>query len=143
MNLVWRRSERNEAPELVHVTELRRGGKAKLSNGWIVDEDGFAEGTSRQPGGTVAPCLVVCVAEESNVEAAALELEKSIVSARERLFQPIQDCAVELGNIEAAYGAIYEILALTSLQGFDDWASFVEEAVSECIADIRRQQGEK
>lgn len=37
----------------VTVVELRKRGAAKLSNGWVVDEDGIAEGTSRQPGGFV------------------------------------------------------------------------------------------
>jgi hypothetical protein len=39
--------------EHVFVTGLRKRGGAKLSNGWTVDEDGYADGTSRIPGGFV------------------------------------------------------------------------------------------
>jgi hypothetical protein len=39
--------------EVVTVVGLRKRGHAKLSNGWTVDEDGIAEGTSRIPGGSV------------------------------------------------------------------------------------------
>lgn len=38
---------------IVEVVELRKRGCAKLSNGWVVDEDGEAEGTDRIPGGNV------------------------------------------------------------------------------------------
>lgn len=37
----------------VTVVELRRNGIAKLSNGWFVDEDGYADGTRMSPGGRV------------------------------------------------------------------------------------------
>lgn len=39
----------------VEVKELRRGGKAILSNGWCVDEEGYAEGTKWMPGGRIEP----------------------------------------------------------------------------------------
>ena len=52
--LVWTRGNRFAAPESVTVVELRSRGQAKLSNGWIVDEDGIAEGTGRMPGGRVS-----------------------------------------------------------------------------------------
>jgi hypothetical protein len=39
----------------VTVVDLRKRGHAKLSNGWVVDEDGYAEGTGRIPGGRVSP----------------------------------------------------------------------------------------
>lgn len=39
--------------EIVTVIGLRKRGHAKLSNGWTVDEDGIAEGSGRQPGGSV------------------------------------------------------------------------------------------
>ena len=51
--LKWIPDSAHEKQAEVEVTELRRGGKAKLSNGWVVDEDGYAEGTLRLPGGTV------------------------------------------------------------------------------------------
>jgi hypothetical protein len=38
---------------LVKVVGLRKGGSAKLSNGWLVDSMGVAEGTNRIPGGRV------------------------------------------------------------------------------------------
>lgn len=38
----------------VTVVELKKRGAAKLSNGWVVDEDGVAEGTRRIPGGRIA-----------------------------------------------------------------------------------------
>lgn len=52
--LVWTRDNRFAAPESVTVVELRSRGQAKLSNGWIVDEDGIADGTGRMPGGRVS-----------------------------------------------------------------------------------------
>lgn len=52
--LVWIRDNRFAAPESVTVVELRSRGHAKLSNGWIVDEDGIAEGTGRMVGGRVS-----------------------------------------------------------------------------------------
>lgn len=38
---------------LVKVVGLRKHGSAKLSNGWLVDDMGVAEGTNRVPGGHV------------------------------------------------------------------------------------------
>jgi hypothetical protein len=51
--LIWSRDNTFDGPEVVSVAELRRGGKAKLSNGWVVDEDGVAQGTRNVPGGIV------------------------------------------------------------------------------------------
>lgn len=42
-----------EKPETVEVVGLRKRGTAKLSNGWIADEDGIVEGSARIPGGHV------------------------------------------------------------------------------------------
>lgn len=42
--------------DMVTVERLRKRGGALLSNGWAVDEDGFAEGTQRMPGGFVTEC---------------------------------------------------------------------------------------
>lgn len=50
--LWWVPTRRNEPIAVVTVTDLRRRG-ARLSNGWTVDEDGYAEGTDRHPGGHV------------------------------------------------------------------------------------------
>jgi len=51
--LLWRRDNNHEPESMVDVVELRRGGRAKLSNGWVVDEDGIADGTNRVAGGRV------------------------------------------------------------------------------------------
>lgn len=53
MALKWVPESRWAQNEPVTVVELRKHGKALLSNGWIVDEDGVAEGTQRIPGGRV------------------------------------------------------------------------------------------
>lgn len=37
----------------VTVVEIRSRGQAKLSNGFVVDEDGYAEGSKYLPGGHV------------------------------------------------------------------------------------------
>lgn len=42
-----------DRPVLVKVIGLRKHGSAKLSNGWLVDDIGVAEGTNRIPGGHV------------------------------------------------------------------------------------------
>lgn len=39
----------------VKIVDLRKRGHAKLSNGWVVDEYGYSEGTGRIPGGRVEP----------------------------------------------------------------------------------------
>ncbi len=51
--LSWLPANDWEAPQVVYVQAIRRGGKALLSNGWIVDEDGYADGSARRPGGKV------------------------------------------------------------------------------------------
>lgn len=51
--LLWIPAQAWRTPENVTVVELRKRGQAKLSNGWVVDEDGIAEGTRREPGGRV------------------------------------------------------------------------------------------
>jgi hypothetical protein len=61
--LFWQRNNNFDAPELVSVVELRRGGCAKLSNGWIVDEDGIAEGTTRVQGGAVRALVPIELAK--------------------------------------------------------------------------------
>jgi hypothetical protein len=56
--LQWVPKLTHQQREVVEVVELRSRGQAKLSNGWVVDEGGYAEGTNRQPGGVVVemPC---------------------------------------------------------------------------------------
>ena len=56
--LQWVPKLTHQQREVVEVVELRSRGQAKLSNGWVVDEDGYAEGTGRQPGGVAVemPC---------------------------------------------------------------------------------------
>ncbi len=49
----WFRDNNWEAPEVVEVTQIRPRGFAKLSNGWVVDDEGVAEGTARVQGGRV------------------------------------------------------------------------------------------
>lgn len=52
--LIWQPARTHEQKEYATVVGLReRGRSAKLSNGWVVDSDGIAEGTDRQPGGSV------------------------------------------------------------------------------------------
>lgn len=52
--LIWiRRVGGEHEAECVVVTGIKKHGAAKLSNGWVVDADGVAEGTSRMPGGFV------------------------------------------------------------------------------------------
>lgn len=51
--LRWTRDLSYEPECVVEVVALRRGGRAKLSNGWVVDEDGIADGTNRVAGGRV------------------------------------------------------------------------------------------
>lgn len=51
--LLWIPKRAYEPRVLVVVVALRSCGAAKLSNGWVVDEDGIAQGTSREPGGRV------------------------------------------------------------------------------------------
>lgn len=51
--LRWIPDSRHEQSEIVTVVALRSRGQAKLSNGWVVDEDGIAQGTAREPGGRV------------------------------------------------------------------------------------------
>ena len=51
--LVWCPIQSHKERQVVTVVGLRKHGRALLSNGWIVDEDGLAPGTSRMPGGAV------------------------------------------------------------------------------------------
>jgi hypothetical protein len=51
MQLQWTPYYGWQAPSLVTVVQVKSRGCAKLSNGWVVDRDGVAEGTDRQPGG--------------------------------------------------------------------------------------------
>lgn len=52
--LLFYRPQRDyEGVQLVTVTRLHKRGAAMLSNGWLVDSDGHAEGTRRIPGGYV------------------------------------------------------------------------------------------
>jgi hypothetical protein len=53
MKLKYVPDSKFEEVELVEVVGHRKRGAAKLSNGWVVDEDGIAEGTGRIPGGRV------------------------------------------------------------------------------------------
>ncbi len=50
--LLWVPDNKQDKKCLVEVVGLRRSG-AKLSNGWVADEDGYAIGTERIPGGRV------------------------------------------------------------------------------------------
>ncbi len=52
-SLLWVPYSRHKQQEIVKVEALRKGGGALLSNGWVVDSEGDAEGTSRIPGGSV------------------------------------------------------------------------------------------
>ena len=52
-SLVWVPTSQHKPQEVVKVESLRKGGGALLSNGWVVDSEGDAEGTSRIPGGSV------------------------------------------------------------------------------------------
>lgn len=51
--LIWIPAQKWREEERVTVVGLRAHGQAKLSNGWVVDVDGVADGTSRMPGGRV------------------------------------------------------------------------------------------
>jgi hypothetical protein len=53
MKLWWIPDNKQEEKQAVRVESLRRHGAAKLSNGWVVDADGIAEGTKRIPGAKV------------------------------------------------------------------------------------------
>ena len=55
MQLQWLPAGKFEAPSLVTVVQVKSRGCAKLSNGWVVDADGVAEGAGRIPGGRVVP----------------------------------------------------------------------------------------
>lgn len=51
---IWIPANHHDGRQHVTVVDLRdRGRSAKLSNGWVVDEDGVGEGTARQPGGCI------------------------------------------------------------------------------------------
>lgn len=52
---LWKPINRFDRIEVVTVVDLRRGGHAKLSNGWVVDQDGHSDGTKMRPGGHVEP----------------------------------------------------------------------------------------
>lgn len=52
--LTWNPISKFEKKVTVKVEGLRKHGCAKLSNGWVVDENGRAEGTGRIPGGYVS-----------------------------------------------------------------------------------------
>lgn len=55
LQFLWKPINQFDKTEVVTVVDLRRGGKAKLSNGWVVDAYGGAEGTKMMPGGHVEP----------------------------------------------------------------------------------------
>lgn len=52
MKLKYVPDNRFESIEVVEVTGIRKKG-AKLSNGWLADENGTVEGTKSRPGGKV------------------------------------------------------------------------------------------
>lgn len=52
---LWQPINQFDKFEVVAVVDLRRGSHAKLSNGWVVDQDGCADGTKMRPGGRVVP----------------------------------------------------------------------------------------
>lgn len=52
-SLLWVPHSQHKPQEVVKVVELRKRGSALLSNGWVVDAVGDAEGTDRIPGGSV------------------------------------------------------------------------------------------
>ena len=49
---LWVSDYRHEKPSTVTCVGERKGG-FKLSNGWLVDQSGVAEGTPRQRGGRI------------------------------------------------------------------------------------------
>lgn len=51
--LMWFRDNNYEPAMQVEVEEVRSRGAAKLSNGWVVDSEGIAEGNAKVRGGTV------------------------------------------------------------------------------------------
>lgn len=51
--LEWVSHYHYEPNQKVMVVRLQKHGKALLSNGWVVDEEGVAEGTPRMRGGSV------------------------------------------------------------------------------------------
>lgn len=51
----WKPINQFDKSEVVTVVDLRRGGHAKLSNGWVVNQDGYADGTKMMPGGHAEP----------------------------------------------------------------------------------------
>jgi hypothetical protein len=57
MRVFWLRDNGKGKPDVVTVVQVKARGWAKLSNGWTVDEDGFAEGTSRIAGGRAWPII--------------------------------------------------------------------------------------
>lgn len=50
---LWKPINQFDKAEIVTVVDLRRGGQAKLSNGWVVNSYGYADGTKMMPGGRV------------------------------------------------------------------------------------------
>jgi hypothetical protein len=55
MKLWWIPDNKLEHKQPVRVESLRKFGSAKLSNGWLVNADGIAEGTKRISGAKVIP----------------------------------------------------------------------------------------
>ena len=51
--LEWVPHYHYEPNQKVMVVRLQKHGKALLSKGWVVDEEGVAEGTPRMRGGSV------------------------------------------------------------------------------------------
>jgi hypothetical protein len=51
---LWIPAYHHEAPKVVDCVAERKSG-FKLSNGWLVDRTGVAEGTLRQRGGHITP----------------------------------------------------------------------------------------
>lgn len=52
-SFTWKPINQFDKSEVVTVVDLRRGGCAKLSNGWVVNQYGYADGTKMMPGGHV------------------------------------------------------------------------------------------
>ena len=50
----WHPFYKYEPSVRVTVVEIKKHGMARLSNGWVVDESGEAEGTKRQRGGRIS-----------------------------------------------------------------------------------------
>ena len=56
---LWVSAYKHEKPVVVQCVGERKSG-FKLSNGWLVNRDGIAEGTARQRGGEIQEWRETC-----------------------------------------------------------------------------------